>query len=57
LAQGDNTVLGLLRTRRFWPVCVTQACTGVNDNLVRNALVVLALFRAGSAGPVLVALV
>jgi len=28
----------------------------VNDNLVRNALVVLALFRAGSAGPVLVAL-
>ena len=28
----------------------------MNDNLVRNALVVLALFRAGSAGPVLVAL-
>ncbi len=52
----DNTVLALFGTRRFWPLCVTQACTAVNDNLVRNALVVLALFRAGSAGPVLVAL-
>ncbi len=49
-------MLALLATRRFWPLCVTQACTAVNDNLVRNALVVLALFRAGSAGPVLVAL-
>lgn len=52
----DSGVLGLLGTRRFWPLCVTQACTALNDNLVRNALVVLALFRAGSAGPVLVAL-
>jgi acyl-[acyl-carrier-protein]-phospholipid O-acyltransferase/long-chain-fatty-acid--[acyl-carrier-protein] ligase len=52
----DDTVLALVGTRRFWPLCLTQACTAVNDNLVRNALVVLALFRAGSAGPILVAL-
>ena len=49
-------MMNLLTTRRFWPLCITQACTAFNDNLVRNALVVLALFRAGSAGPVLVAL-
>ncbi len=49
-------MLALLGTRRFWPLCATQACGAFNDNLVRNALVVLALFRAGSAGPVLVAL-
>ena len=46
----------LFGTRRFWPLCATQACTALNDNLVRNALVVLALYRAGSAGPILVAL-
>lgn len=52
----DTSILALIRTRRFWPLCATQACTALNDNLVRNALVVLALFRAGAAGPVLVAL-
>jgi acyl-[acyl-carrier-protein]-phospholipid O-acyltransferase/long-chain-fatty-acid--[acyl-carrier-protein] ligase len=49
-------ILGLLGTRRFWPLCVAQSCGALNDNLVRNALVVLALFKAGAAGPVLVAL-
>ena len=49
-------MLALLGTRRFWPLCLTQACGALNDNLVRNALVVLALFKAGAAGPVLVAL-
>lgn len=52
----DATIISLFSTRRFWPLCVTQACGALNDNLVRNALVVLALYRAGSAGPVLVAL-
>ena len=50
------TALALLRTRRFWPLCATQACGAFNDNLVKNALVVIALFRAGQGGPVLVAL-
>jgi MFS family permease len=49
-------VLTLLATRRFWPICLAQACGALNDNLVRNALVVLALFKAGAAGPILVAL-
>src|SRR5215472_4867493 len=49
-------MFALIRTRRFWPLCATQSCTAFNDNLVRNALVVLALYRAGSAGPILVAL-
>lgn len=49
-------MLALFGTRRFGPLCLSQACTALNDNLVRNALVVLALFEAGSAGPVLVAL-
>src|SRR5262249_24598400 len=45
----------LLRTRRFWPLCAAQACGAFNDNLVKNALVVLALAHAGAAGPVIVA--
>lgn len=49
-------MLSLLASRRFWPLCVTQACGALNDNLVRNALVVLALLRLGAAGPIVVAL-
>jgi acyl-[acyl-carrier-protein]-phospholipid O-acyltransferase/long-chain-fatty-acid--[acyl-carrier-protein] ligase len=49
-------ILALLGTRRFLPLCIAQACGALNDNLVRNALVVLALFKAGAAGPILVAL-
>jgi acyl-[acyl-carrier-protein]-phospholipid O-acyltransferase / long-chain-fatty-acid--[acyl-carrier-protein] ligase len=49
-------MLSLLTTRRFWPLCVTQACGALNDNLVRNALVVLALLRLGPTGPIVVAL-
>ncbi len=52
----STPVLRLLCTRRCLPICLSQSCTALNDNLVRNALVVLALFQAGSAGPVLVAL-
>lgn len=46
----------LLRTRRFLPLFVTQALGALNDNLFKNALVVLVLFRLSQAGPVLVAL-
>ena len=45
----------LLRTRRFLPLFVTQFLGALNDNMFKNALVVLALFQAGSKGPVLVA--
>lgn len=42
--------LALLRTRRLGPLCLSQACGALNDNLVKNALIVLALFRAGADG-------
>jgi len=37
-------------TRRLLPLVATQACGAFNDNLVKNALVVLALFRLGAGG-------
>ena len=51
----------LLTSRRLLPLLVTQTLGAVNDNLFKNALVVLILFHAGqsggqSAGPTLVAL-
>jgi len=50
------SALGLLETRRLGPLCLTQACGAFNDNLVKNALVVLALFKLGSGGTGLTAL-
>jgi acyl-[acyl-carrier-protein]-phospholipid O-acyltransferase/long-chain-fatty-acid--[acyl-carrier-protein] ligase len=46
---------GLLRSRRFLPLFITQFLGAMNDNLFKNALVILLIFQAGSAGPVLVA--
>ncbi len=49
--------MSLLTSRRLAPLLVTQALGAVNDNLFKNALVVLILFRAAQAsGPALVAL-
>src|SRR4051794_2394703 len=48
--------LSLLKTRRLGPLCLTQACGALNDNLVKNALIVLAMFRTGEGGAGLVAL-
>ncbi|MCK8784155.1 acyl-[ACP]--phospholipid O-acyltransferase [Roseomonas sp. NAR14] len=45
----------LLRTRRFLPLLVTQTLGALNDNLFKNALVVLTLFQAAQGGAVLVA--
>src|SRR5262245_65215045 len=50
------SALGLLKTRRLGPLCLTQACGAFNDNLVKSALVVLALFKLGSGGTGLTAL-
>lgn len=41
---------------RFLPLFMTQALGAVNDNMFKNALVVLALYRLAHLGPVLVAL-
>lgn len=49
--------MALLSSRRLAPLLVTQTLGALNDNLFKNALVVLILFKAaGSAGPALVAL-
>ena len=48
--------MSLLMSRRLGPLLVTQALGAINDNLFKNALVVLILFKAAaSSGPVLVA--
>ncbi|MDE8348331.1 MAG: MFS transporter [Acidocella sp.] len=46
----------LLGLRRFGALFVTQALGAVNDNLFKNALVVLALYRLAHVGPLVVAL-
>ncbi len=46
----------LLVSRRFLPLFVTQALGALNDNIFRNALAVLALYRSTEHGPVLVTL-
>ena len=48
--------MSLLTSRRLAPLLVTQTLGALNDNLFKNALVVLILFRVGEAGaPALVA--
>ena len=44
--------LGLLRTRRLGPLTLAQACGAFNDNLIKNAIIVMALFQlhVGGAG-------
>jgi acyl-[acyl-carrier-protein]-phospholipid O-acyltransferase/long-chain-fatty-acid--[acyl-carrier-protein] ligase len=43
---------GLLKTRRLGPLVLAQSCGALNDNLVKNAMVVLAIFQLhiGGAG-------
>jgi acyl-[acyl-carrier-protein]-phospholipid O-acyltransferase/long-chain-fatty-acid--[acyl-carrier-protein] ligase len=48
--------LSLLASRRLGPLCLAQACGAFNDNLVKNAMVVLAIFQLGSGGTGLAAL-
>ena len=46
----------LLLSRRFLPLFTVQALNALNDNLFKNALVVLVVFRDAEGGAVLVAL-
>ncbi len=46
----------LLQTRRFLPLFLTQFLGALNDNIFKNALVVLTLYKAGESGPVLITL-
>jgi acyl-[acyl-carrier-protein]-phospholipid O-acyltransferase/long-chain-fatty-acid--[acyl-carrier-protein] ligase len=45
----------LLLSRRLGPLLVTQTLGAINDNLFKNALVVLVLYHAASGGAALVA--
>jgi MFS family permease len=49
-------MIGLLRARRFGPLFMAQGLGAVNDNMFKNALVVLAIYQLASVGPILVAL-
>jgi acyl-[acyl-carrier-protein]-phospholipid O-acyltransferase/long-chain-fatty-acid--[acyl-carrier-protein] ligase len=44
------SVLKVLKSRRLWPLCVSQACGAFDDNMVKNAIVALAAFKLGVAG-------
>ena len=48
--------LSLLGSRRFLPLFLTQTLGALNDNLFKNALVVMILFKAMGGGAPLVAL-
>jgi acyl-[acyl-carrier-protein]-phospholipid O-acyltransferase / long-chain-fatty-acid--[acyl-carrier-protein] ligase len=52
----SRSPLALLKTRRLWPLALTQSCGALNDNLVKNAMIVLALFKLGIGGAGLSAL-
>lgn len=49
-------MIGLVRSRRLWPITLAQSCGALNDNLVKNAMLVLAIFRLGVGGTGLSAL-
>ena len=46
----------LLRTRRFLPLFISQSLGALNDNLFKNALVALVIFRTADGSTALVAL-
>jgi acyl-[acyl-carrier-protein]-phospholipid O-acyltransferase/long-chain-fatty-acid--[acyl-carrier-protein] ligase len=48
--------MNLLLSRRLGPLCLSQTCGAFNDNLVKNAMVVLAIFKLGAGGAGLAAL-
>jgi acyl-[acyl-carrier-protein]-phospholipid O-acyltransferase / long-chain-fatty-acid--[acyl-carrier-protein] ligase len=42
-----HSPVALLRSRMFWPLFVTQFLGAANDNLFKNALVILVVYRLG----------
>ena len=55
----SDSQLDLLKSRRFLPLFVTQFCGAFNDNLFKNAMAILIIYRiaeaAGLNGQVVVA--
>jgi acyl-[acyl-carrier-protein]-phospholipid O-acyltransferase / long-chain-fatty-acid--[acyl-carrier-protein] ligase len=56
LGREGSSPIALLKARRLWPLALTQSCGALNDNLVKNAMVILALFQLGIGGTGLSAL-
>ena len=56
MSETTSSPGALLRTRRFLPLFVTQTCGALNDNLVKNAIAILALMSMAEAGPAFVAI-
>src|SRR5262245_1148544 len=51
LQRGDADMFDvLMRSRRFAPLFWCQFCSALNDNFLKNALVMLVLFGIGGAG-------
>jgi len=48
--------IALMKTRRLGPLVLAQSCGALNDNLVKNAMVVLAIFQLNIGGAGLSAL-
>ncbi len=48
--QSKAGTMSLLLSRRLGPLCLAQTCGAFNDNLVKNAMIVLALFKLGAGG-------
>ena len=42
--------LSLLMSRRLGPLCLAQTCGAFNDNLIKNAMIVLAMFKLSGGG-------
>ncbi len=51
----ERQPMSLVVSRRLGPLLLTQTLGAINDNLFKNALVVLVLFQAGAGGPAMVA--
>ena len=47
----DNSQFALLKSKRFLPLFITQALGALNDNVFKNALAILLVYRlAAEAG-------
>ncbi|MDG2285421.1 MAG: acyl-[ACP]--phospholipid O-acyltransferase, partial [Alphaproteobacteria bacterium] len=46
----ENPTFSLLKSRRFLPLFVTQLLGAMNDNLFKNALIILTLYRLSTDG-------
>ena len=56
MTEDNNGIFRLLMTRRFLPLFVAQFLGAANDNLFKNALIILIIYRLGGQTGILVTL-